>query len=60
MSTDQYKVIKTSLVQCARWMDPSDIETFYGFMKAAYNLDNKLPYEDEALRLYQNCLNKYR
>lgn len=59
MDTTQYKVIKTSLVQCAKWMDSTDLETFYGFLKFAYDLDNKQPYEDEARRLYRTCLNKY-
>lgn len=59
MDTNEFKIIKTSLVNCAKWMDSTDLQTFYGFMKVSYEMDNRLPYEDECIRLYNNCIRRW-
>lgn len=40
-------------------MDPGDLDTFYGFMKICYQLDNKIPYDEDMIRLYNTCIKKY-
>lgn len=46
MDNNSFKVIKTSLVNCVKWMDSADLSTYYQFMKVLYQMDNRMPYED--------------
>ena len=59
MDNNAFKVIKTSMVNCVKWMEQDDLQTFYQFMKVLYQMDTRMPYEEEAIRFYNNCIRRY-